>query len=312
MFIQKALPATSVATAVAWITRVLAIVGAVALVWWVAQYFTGMRAYTTSSGEYYEQAVMMDSSFASFADEKGLYPGEELLRDEALAAEIDQKIIKTGTLSLIVLDVEKSSTVVKALAEEKGGYVQSSSVQEHEDGTLSGYVVFRVPADQFTASIEALKAEALVVEEEFISSEDITEQYIDVAARLKNAEVQEARYVEILDVATTVEEILQIENALATVRGYIESLTGQIQYMDSQADFSTITVNLDEEPIITIGGKEFRPGTTVKLAAQAVVSLAQWFVEAIIWIVIIAIGIGVPLALIGWGGWKVVRKLRKK
>ena len=112
--------------------------------------------------------------------------------------------------------------------------------------------------------------------------------------------------------ATTVEEILQIENALATVRGYIESLTGQIQYMDSQADFSTITVNLDEEPIITIGGKEFRPGTTVKLAAQAVVSLAQWFVEAIIWIVIIAIGIGVPLALIGWGGWKVVRKLRKK
>ena len=112
--------------------------------------------------------------------------------------------------------------------------------------------------------------------------------------------------------ATTVEEILQIENALASVRGYIESLTGQIQYLDSQADFSTITVSLDEEPIITIGGKEFRPGTTVKLAAQAVVSLAQWFVEAVIWVVIVGIGIGVPLALIGWLGWKGIVRLKKK
>lgn len=298
-----------------WITRVFAIIGIVALVWWVAQYFTGVGpVYTTSSDEFYARTLMVDSS-ASFAGgfaEKAIMPGGELLRDEAIAAEIDQKIIKTGDLSLIVLDVEQSADVVKALAVEKGGYVQSSSVSEHEDGTLSGYVIIRVPADQFDTSVEALKAEALVVEEELVSTQDVTEQYIDLSARLKNAQVQETRYVEILNVATTVEEILQIENALANVRGTIESLTGQIQYLDSQTDFSTITVNLDEEPVITVGGKEFRPGTTVKLAAQAVVSLAQWLVQAIIWIVIVGVGIGVPLALIIWLIWRGVIHLRKR
>lgn len=309
MTIQKALP---------WITRGFAIVGIVALIWWVAQYFTGVQpVFTTSSGDYYEQTMIGSSaSFAGDYGEKAIMPGEELLYDSALAAEIDQKIIKTGDLSLIVLDVEKSADVVKALASEKNGYVQSSSVSEHEDGTLSGYVIIRVPADQFDTSVEALKAEALVVEEEFVSTQDVTEQYIDLAARLKNAQVQETRYVEILDVANTVEEILQIENALANVRGTIESLTGQIQYLDSQTNFSTITVNLDEEPVITVGGKEFRPGTTVKLAAQAVVRLAQWLVEAIIWLVIVGIGIGVPLLILGWIlvvkiGKKLINRFRK-
>ncbi|MBI5793846.1 DUF4349 domain-containing protein [Candidatus Uhrbacteria bacterium] len=305
MSIQKSLP---------WITRVLAIVGVVALVWSVAQYFTGVRPiYTTSSPEFYEQAVTDSStSFVGDYGEKAIMPGGELLRDDALAAEIDQKIIKTGDLSLIVLDVEESSAAVKSLAEEKGGYVQSSSVSEHEDGTLSGYVIIRVPADQFDSSVEALKSEALVVEEEFVGTQDVTEQYIDLSARLKNAQAQEVRYREILGSATTVEEILQIENALTTVRGNIESLTGQIQYLDSQTDFSTITVNLDEEPVIKVGGKVFRPGTTVKQAAQAVVSLAQWLVEAIIWIVIVGVGIGVPLAFIVWIIWKGVARLRKK
>ncbi|MFA4845013.1 MAG: DUF4349 domain-containing protein [Patescibacteria group bacterium] len=301
-------------TSLPWIVKALAVVGAVALVWMVVQYFTGVRPVnTTFSGEYYGDSMALSDSTESFA-EKSFF-SSELLFDEALAAEIDQKIIKTGDLSLIVLDVAESSAGVKVLAEEKGGYVQSSSVQENIDGTLSGYVIIRVPSDQFDASLTALKEQALVVEQEFVSSEDVTEQYIDIAARLKNAQVQEDRYVEILDIATTVEEILQIENALANVRGYIESLTGQIQYLDSQTDFSTITVNLDEEPVITIGGKVFRPGTTVKQAAQAVVSLAQWLVEAVIWIVIVGVGFGVPLAILGWilvrVGKKGLKRFRK-
>lgn len=295
-----------------WLTRVLSIVGVIALVWWVAQFFTSPRPslMEATSTAFYDSAVGVED--LSFSMEKSISPAGELLRDEVLAAEIDQKIIKTGDLSLIVLDVEESSAAVKTLAEEKGGYVQSSSVREHEDGTLSGYVIIRVPADQFDASVAALKEQALVVEEESVSSEDVTEQYIDLAARLKNAQAQEERYVEILNVATTVEEILQIENALATVRGYIESLTGQIQYLDSLTNFSTITVNLDEEPVITVGGKVFRPGTTVKQAAQAVVSLAQWLVEVVIWVVVLGVGIGVPLALVIWMVWKGLQRLRKK
>ena len=136
----------------------------------------------------------------------------------------------------------------------------------------------------------SVKELAVVVERETSSAEDVTEQYIDFAARLKNAQAQETRYVEILDVAKTVEEILQIESALGNIRGYIESLQGQLNYLDSLTGFSTITISLSEEPIITIGGKEFRPGTSAKEAAQAVVAIAQWLVIAIIWILIVGVG----------------------
>ena len=69
---------------------------------------------------------------------------------------------------------------------------------------------------------------------------------------------------------------------------------------------------MSEEPIITVGGKEFRPGTSVKEAAQAVVAIAQALVVAVIWIVIVGVGVGVPLALLVWIGWKGLSRLRKR
>lgn len=299
-----------------WATRGLAVVGLVSIIFLIAQsFFRVFSVATTSSyNGYVEYATSaMDSSIVS--EEKAFLRSPEpggLLYDEAIAAEIDEKIIKTGSLDLVVDKADESLTAVETIASEKDGYVQTSTLQEHEDGTKSGWVMIRVPAEKFDESMETLKSLAVVVERETSSAEDVTEQYIDLVARLKNAQAQEKRYVEILDVAKTVEEILQIETALGNIRGYIESLQGQIQYLDSQTGFSTITISLSEEPVITIGGKEFRPGTTVKEAAQAVVAIAQALVVAIIWVVIVGVGVGVPLVLIGWFVWKGIRRIRNR
>ncbi|PJE76956.1 hypothetical protein COV05_02060 [Candidatus Uhrbacteria bacterium CG10_big_fil_rev_8_21_14_0_10_48_16] len=302
------------ASTLTWITRGFALIGLIAIVGYVSQnlfYSYTTSTSTSSFGGYPEMAVMELQMNEDEVSIRSSAPNT-LLYDEAIAAEVDQKIIKTGTLDLVIDQAEESILSITTLTEGQGGYVQSSSLREHEDGTKSGYIIVRVPADTFESSLEELKAMALVVERETTSAEDVTENYIDLSARLKNAQVQEARYVEILDIATTVEEILQIEQALGNIRGYIESLTGQLQYLDSLTGFSTITINLSEEPVLTIGGKEFRPGTTVKEAAQAVVAIAQWLVIAIIWIVIIGIGIGIPLSLLGWLGWKLVRSIRQR
>lgn len=295
-----------------WLTRGLAAVGLISIIFFVVQYFF-IRSYAvTSSYGGYGEPVAMDSTIVSEEEMTLRSPrAGELLYDEVVAAEIDQKIIKTGGLNLIVDRADESLASVETLATEKGGYVQTSTIQEHEDGTKSGYVTIRVPAEVFDETMEALKGLAIVVERETTSAEDVTEQYIDLAARLKNARAQESRYREILDVAKTVEEILQIEEALGNIRGSIESLTGQIQYLDSLTGFSTITISLSEEPVITIGGKEFRPGTSVKEAAQAVVAIAQWLVVAVIWVVIVGVGIGVPLALLVWLIWRGIRRLMK-
>lgn len=298
-----------------WLQRGLAIVGLAAIITFVAQSLlnTFSVVTTSSSGGYYEKLVAMDSSVA-FEEESLLRAPEPegLLYDEAIAAEIDEKIIKTGSLDLVVDHADESLAAVETVATEKGGYIQTSTLQEHEDGTKSGWVTVRVPAEKFDESMEALKSLAVVVERETSSAEDVTEQYIDLAARLKNAKAQETRYVEILDVAKTVDEIIQIETALGNIRGYIESLQGQLQYLNSLTGFSTITISLSEEPVITLGGKEFRPGTTVKQAAQAVVAIAQTLVAAVIWIVIVGVGVGVPVVLIGWLVWKGASRLRKR
>lgn len=289
------------------LTRALAVIGAIAIVVIIVMQFTdGVVPITSQSygggASMRSESVSFDKSFASGAP--------ELLADESMS--VDQKVIKTGNLTLTVDDAVASAQRIRGLADEKQGTVQTSSIIEQEDGTHYGYVTLRVPADAFEETMAALKEMAVVVESENVSSSDVTEQYIDLSARLNNAKAQEARYVEILDVAKTVEDMLQIEQALASVRATIESYTGQIQYLDSQVGMSTITVTLSEEPTVVIGGKVFRPGTTVKQAAQAVVAIAQAIVVAVIWIVIVGVGVGVPVVLIGLLGWKGITRLRKR
>ncbi|KKW32466.1 MAG: hypothetical protein UY76_C0027G0003 [Candidatus Uhrbacteria bacterium GW2011_GWA2_52_8d] len=206
-----------------WLQRGLAIVGLAAILAFVGQNLFTLFSVSTSSTDPYVGNFYSLSAPSDLALEY-IQEGTQIQResDEVLAAEVDQKIIKTGSLDLVVNHADESLAAVESLTQSKSGYVQTSTIQEHQDGTLSGYVTIRVPADIFDATIEELKALAVVVERETTSAEDVTEQYIDLAARLKNAQAQETRYVEILDVAKTVDEILQIESALGNIRGYIK------------------------------------------------------------------------------------------
>lgn len=301
-----------------WTTRGLAVIGTLAIIFLAVGLV--MNLSQSSTGSFYdgygyddyapESMVMMaDMEELSVTSSRSISP--ERLNNEVIAAEIDQKIIKTGNLDLVVDDVTERVDNMKALAESTEGYVQHSSTREHSDGTMSGSITMRVPSETFDDTLTGLKDLALVVERETVSADDVTEQYIDIASRLDNAKAQEERYVEILDVATTVEEILEIEAALGDIRGYIESLTGQLQYLDSVTSFSTITVSLSEEPVITVGGKEFRPGTEVKEAGQALIALGQGLIVALIWLVIVGGGVGLPIALIVWMIIKLIRNRKR-
>ncbi|MDG1950577.1 MAG: DUF4349 domain-containing protein [bacterium] len=305
-------------TMLLWTTRGFAGIGALAIIFLATSFVINLSQSSTSAtyGGYgyddyaAEPMVMMADMEESFMTTRSVSP--ERLSNEAIAAEIDQKIIKTGTLDLVVDDVEESVDSMKSLAQTVEGYVQSSSTREHSDGTMSGSMTIRIPSETFDETLTGLKDLSLVVERETVSAEDVTEQYIDIASRLENAKAQEERYVEILDVATTVEEILDIEKALGEIRGYIESLTGQLKYLDSVTDFSTITVSLSEEPVITVGGKEFRPRTEVKEAGQALIALGQALVVAIIWLIIIGGGVGIPVTLMVWLMIKLIRNRSKR
>ena len=263
-------------------------------------------------GEYVlsDDVAMMNSAATSRMI--GIVPPEMPPTAGATAAEADQKIIRTGFLSLTVESVADVSPKIIALATANGGYVQNTSVNEDLDGRHSGDVVIRVPSAKFDATVSAIKAFATVVNVETTSGQDVTEQYSDLEAQLRNAQAQEAQYLEILKKATTVEETLNVQQYLSGVRYQVESLQGQIKYVSNATSYSTITVSLSEKPGLRAPTKGFDIVSTIKEAAQALVAVVQSLGVALVWLVIVGGGIVVPVGLVAWGIVSAVRKARNK
>src|SRR3989339_839754 len=157
-----------------------------------------------------------------------------------------------------------------------------------------------------------IKTHAVTVMTESSEGQDVTEQYTDLEAQLRNAKAQEEEYLKILSRANTVEEILQVQSYLSNVRYTIESLEGRTKYLLNQTSYSTISVTLSEETSIRIPTKDFRFGNTVSQAGQALVAILQNLAVAAIWLVILGGGIVVPVALIIWGTTKLLAKRRRR
>jgi hypothetical protein len=166
----------------------------------------------------------------------------EVRKDQSTPQE--RVVIYNAQLSLEANDIQGTLQKIRALAEGYGGYVASSSrstygVQARAD------IAIRVPKDKFQAAIQQIETYGQVLDEG-TTSEDITQQYIDLKARLNNMQRQEERLREILDMAKTVDEILRVESELERVRGEIDSLQGQINYLEGNVEMSLISVTLTE------------------------------------------------------------------
>jgi len=162
---------------------------------------------------------------------------------------MERKIIKRAYLHIEVEDFETAASEVERLARASGGFVSDSSSHVTDTGHRRGSITIRVPQEGFLDVVEEIKKLG-TVESTSISGEDVTEEYIDLDARLRNLQRQEERLLEILDNATTVEDILKVEEHLGRVRGEIERIQGRLRYLDNLVTLATITVELFEpEPI---------------------------------------------------------------
>ncbi|MCR4312415.1 MAG: DUF4349 domain-containing protein [Candidatus Uhrbacteria bacterium] len=224
----------------------------------------------------------------------------------------EQKIIKTAQLSISVDGVQTSVDSIAAETVKQEGFVQSSQVSEDVFGNLTGWITIRVPSTVFESVIASIKNLAVHLESESRDAQDVTEQYTDLEARLTAAEAQEQQYLIILEDASTVGEVLAVEEHLADVRYRIESLQGQINYLASQTSYSTITVYLSEETRISSPTDRFDIVRDFKEAARYVVILAQGLLTGLVWILVVGIAIGVPLGILAWIGRIAYRRFMKK
>ncbi len=190
----------------------------------------------------------------------------------------DRLIIRNKTLRIEVDKVADAIDKIKAASKKSGGIItgmqvatdSGSPIYRYEDGgspsdgtALLGYVVVRVPADKFEAFVTEVSALGTVLYEAE-TSDDVTQQHVDLSARLGNLRAEEKRLREFFTAAKDVKDMLAIEQELSRVRGEIESLDAQVKYLERQAAMATVTIDLNEpQPIVRPGGEDWGFGNAV-------------------------------------------------
>ncbi len=202
---------------------------------------------------------------------------------ESGGTQIDRKIVKNGYMILEVNDIAAAITGVAAMADDLNGYVVSSNKSGDKDATY-GQIIIRVPSGSFDIAFDRLRHLAVNVPNESTTSQDVTEEYTDLQAQLRNYEATEAQYLELLKKADKVEDMLAVQRELSNVRGQIEQVKGRIQYIERTSDMALITVDLQK--VKPIGGTAWSILETLKSAARGLVSFGKVLADIVIWLVI--------------------------
>jgi len=220
----------------------------------------------------------------------------------------ERMIVRNGDMSLVVDDVTQAMQAITQLAAGYNGYVVSSSVNGEEDD-MRGWIAIRVPDDKFDQALAEIRGLAVRVESENTNSQDVTEEYIDLEARLANAEATEQEFLALLDKAEDVDDILEIYESLSRVRQEIEQIKGRMQYLERTSSMSLISVYLRPEfrdtPPVPPGWNALQ---IFKSAARGLVITGQVLGTIAIWLLIFIPIWGTVLGILLWRRHK--RKMR--
>lgn len=227
-----------------------------------------------------------------------------------------KKIIENGSLTLVIDNTDEAVSYIAQIAQSKKGFVASLNVSDDGEKGKKAFMSVRVPVDTFTSAMEEIKALAQIVEVESVNGQDVTEQYIDLEARLKNLRATEAQFLEILKSAKTVEDTLKVQDRLSQTRGEIESFQSQLKYLANQTDLATITITLSQEPTISLSFKDFRPITVIKTSlqalAQGLIVMFNILVRFIFVVVPILLISGIFIVIILLILWRLIKKVKQR
>ncbi len=156
----------------------------------------------------------------------------------------EQRIMYSAQMQLETSNVDTAEQLLQSSLADMGGYViESRRWSSNEQPYLRLQV--RVPVARFEEALTAFAALG-EVKEQSVQGQDVTQEYMDVSARLRNKQQQEQRYLELLGEAQSVEDVLSVERELERIRVEIESMQGRIQFLESRTDYAAITVTVTE------------------------------------------------------------------
>ncbi len=173
---------------------------------------------------------------------------------------IERKIIRNAELQLEANSPEESQLKITQIAQSAGGFVVES-MQSGSDVKSSSRdavtMTIRVPAEKFNETLDEIRKTGSRVISETVKGQDVTEEFIDIEARLKTQKALEQQFVEIMKQAKTVEDALNVQRELAEVRGEIEKVEGRKRFLENQATLSTIKIRLQTPAAVSAGSTGF-------------------------------------------------------
>lgn len=160
---------------------------------------------------------------------------------------VERKIIRNADLQLEATAPEEAQQKISQIAETKGGFVvetqsSASDVKASKRDTVT--MTVRVPSAKFDEALNEIRQTASRVIVENVKGEDVTEEFIDIEARLKTQKALEAQFLEIMKQSKSVADALNVQTEIARVRGEIEKIEGRKRFLESQASLSTIKIKL--------------------------------------------------------------------
>lgn len=243
-----------------------------------------------------------------------MVPGLMAAADAEPAA--PRMIVRTADVKIIVADTSKIVEAITKSAEASGGYVSGSNIWR--DGELlRAKLTLRVPADKLTATLASIRAMAKRVENETISSEDVSQEYVDLESQMRNLEATEAELRELLKVARQnskrAADVLEVHQQLTVIRAQIEQTKGRMRYLSQVAAMSAINLEVVPDaiaqPVVEPG---WQPLVIVKDASRALVGLMQTLATAAIWFTVYVLPITGMLLLGAYLLWKLARRSRAR
>jgi len=223
---------------------------------------------------------------------------------------LERKIVRTSSLQMVVQHPAEVADRIAALAESLGGYLESSN--SGDENANSGTLTIRVPANEFEKAQAEIRKLAVRVESEKVDAQDVTRQYVDQDARIRNLRAEEAGYLFILKQAKTVKDMLAVSQPLSEVRGEIEQQQAEFNALSRQVETVAIAITLRKESEPQGFGLSWHPGNQLRLAlhdglesvaayATTMTAILFYLPATLLWVATIVLGVSVSWRIVRWG-----------
>lgn len=263
-----------------------------------------------SGGDAMKTASNTQASDASGAAPSAPAAKESMARDDSAQkgtltpaslndAQPDRYLIRNATLSIETPDVHKVAAQLVALAHAAQGYVSDSHETVDGLGAHEITLSLRVPAQRFEASMQQIEAQGKTLDKQ-VTTEDVTEEFVDSQARLRNLKSAELRLLDHLSKTGKLSDTLLIEKELTRERQEIEQIEGRLKFLAHRIAYSTFSLTVHETPRAQsiIPPQTFSGGKVASDAARSVVDFGQSLLGIVIWLAVWAV-VWLPLAFAG-------------